>query len=145
MQSYTQIAFNGAMALLMGLLIGVEREHAHKDLPWFAGIRTFPLITLFGFLCGLASQAGEKWMLPVGLTGVSAVAVVAYLVRSQGPNKGATTEFMALLAYVFGALSALGYVIPAAIFAVVATLLLSIKLPCTIWRKPSRKTRFTPS
>jgi len=42
----TQIAFNGAMALLMGLLVGIEREHAHKDLPWFAGIRTFPLITL---------------------------------------------------------------------------------------------------
>ena len=129
MQTYTQIAFNGAMALLMGLLIGVEREHAHKDLPWFAGIRTFPLITLFGFLCALAAQSGEKWMLPVGLAGVSAVAVAAYIARCEGPNKGATTEFMALLAYVFGALSALGYVIPAAIFAVVATLLLSIKAP----------------
>ena len=129
MQTYTQIAFNGAMALLMGLLIGVEREHAHKDLPWFAGIRTFPLITLFGFLCALAAQSGAKWMLPVGLAAVSAVAVVAYLVRCQGPNKGATTEFMALLAYDFGALSALGYVVPAAIFAVVATLLLSIKAP----------------
>jgi uncharacterized membrane protein (DUF4010 family) len=129
MLTYNQIAFNGAMALLMGLLVGIEREHAHKDLPWFAGIRTFPLITLFGFLCGLADQSGQKWILPVGLAGVSAVAVVAYLVRSQGPNKGATTEFMALLAYVFGALSALGYVIPAATFAVVSTLLLSIKAP----------------
>jgi uncharacterized membrane protein (DUF4010 family) len=36
---------------------------------------------------------------------------------------------MALLAYVFGALAALGYVVPAAIFAVVATLLLSVKAP----------------
>jgi len=35
----------------MGLLVGIEREHAHKDIPWFAGIRTFPLITRFGFLC----------------------------------------------------------------------------------------------
>ena len=129
MLTYTQIAFNGAMALLMGLLVGIEREHAHKDIPWFAGIRTFPLITLFGFLCGLADLAGHAWTLPVGLAGVSAVAVAAYMVRSQGPYKGATTEFMALLAYLFGALSALGYVIPAATFAVVATLLLSIKAP----------------
>jgi uncharacterized membrane protein (DUF4010 family) len=129
MLAYTQIAFNGAMALLMGLLVGVEREHSHKDIPWFAGIRTFPLITLFGFLCGLAAQAGFGWMLPVGLAGVSAVAVAAYIVRSQGPHKGATTEFMALLAFLFGALAALGYVIPAATFAVVATLLLSIKAP----------------
>jgi uncharacterized membrane protein (DUF4010 family) len=129
MLAYTQIAFNGAMALLMGLLVGIEREHSHKDIPWFAGIRTFPLITLFGFLCGLAALAGWGWMLPVGLAGVSAVAVAAYLVRSQGPYKGATTEFMALLAFLFGALAALGYVIPAATFAVVATLLLSIKAP----------------
>jgi len=129
MLTYNQIAFNGAMALLMGLLVGIEREHAHKDLPWFAGIRTFPLITLFGFLCGLADLQGQKWLLPVGMAGVSAVAVAAYLVRSQGPNKGATTEFMGLLAYVFGALSAIGYVIPAAIFAVASTLLLSIKAP----------------
>ena len=43
--------------------------------------------------------------------------------------KGATTEFMGLLAFLFGALAALGYVIPAATFAVVATLLLSIKAP----------------
>ena len=85
MLTYTQIAFNGAMALLMGLLVGIEREHAHKDIPWFAGIRTFPLITLFGFLCGLAALAGQGWILPVGLAGVSAVAVAAYMVRSQGP------------------------------------------------------------
>ena len=129
MLTYTQIAFNGAMALLMGLLIGVEREHLQKDIPLIAGVRTFPLITLFGFLCGLVAKAGWGWMLPVGLAGVSAVAVAAYMVRSQGPHKGTTTEFMALLAFVFGALAALGYLIPAATFAVVATLLLSVKAP----------------
>ena len=137
MLTYTQIAFNGAMVLLMGLLIGierehsigVEREHAQKDIPLISGIRTFPLITLFGFLCGLTARAGWGWMLPFGLAGVCAVAVAAYTVRSQGPYKGTTTEFMALLAFVFGALAALGYLIPAATFAVVATLLLSVKAP----------------
>jgi uncharacterized membrane protein (DUF4010 family) len=129
MLTYTQIAFNGAMALLMGLLIGIEREHSQEDVPLFAGIRTFPLITLFGFLCGFAAKAGWGWMLPVGLVGVSAIAVAAYMVRSQVPHKGTTTEFMALLAFVFGALAALGYLIPAATFAVAATLLLSVKGP----------------
>jgi uncharacterized membrane protein (DUF4010 family) len=137
MLTYTQIAFNGAMALLMGLLIGIEREHSigierepsQKDIPFFAGVRTFPLITLFGFLCGLAARAGWGWMLPVGLAGVCAIAVAAFIVWSQGPYKGATTEFMTLLAFVFGALTALGYLIPAATFAVVSTLLLSVKAP----------------
>jgi uncharacterized membrane protein (DUF4010 family) len=131
MPAYTQIAFNGAMALLMGLLVGVEREHerSQKGLPIFAGIRTFPLITLFGFLCGFAALAGYGWMLPVGLAAVGAVAVAAYMAKVQGPDKGATTELMALLAFLFGALAALGYVIPAATFAVVSTLLLSIRTP----------------
>jgi uncharacterized membrane protein (DUF4010 family) len=131
MLAYTHIAFNGAMALLMGLLVGIEREHERSQtaLPFFAGIRTFPLITLFGFLCGLAALAGYGWMLPVGLAAVSAVAVSAYVLKCQGPDRGATTELMALLAFLFGTLSALGYVIPAATFAVVATLLLSIRAP----------------
>jgi uncharacterized membrane protein (DUF4010 family) len=131
MLAYTHIAFNGAMALLMGLLVGIEREHerSRMAIPFFAGIRTFPLITLFGFLCGLAALAGYGWMLPVGLAAVSAVAVSAYVLKCQGPDRGATTELMALLAFLFGALAALGYVIPAATFAVVATLLLSIRAP----------------
>jgi len=117
------------MALLMGLLIGIEREHYEKDGLLFAGVRTFPLITLFGFLCGLAAGAGWRWMLPVGLASVSALAVAAYRIKAQGPHKGATTEFMALLAFVFGALAAVGYLIPAATFAVAATLLLSFRGP----------------
>src|SRR5208337_309563 len=137
MPTYSQIAFNGAMVLLMGLLIGLEREHSisierepsQDEVPFFAGVRTFPLITLFGFLCGLTAKAGWGWMLPVGLAGVCAIAVAAYIVWSQGPYKGATTEFMTLLAFVFGALAALGYLIPAATFAVVSTLLLSVKAP----------------
>jgi uncharacterized membrane protein (DUF4010 family) len=69
-------------------------------------------------------------MLPVGLAAVSAVAVAAYMLKSQGgSDRGATTELMALLAFLFGTLSALGYVIPAATFTVVATLLLSIREP----------------
>jgi uncharacterized membrane protein (DUF4010 family) len=129
MPTYTQVAFNGAMALLMGLLIGIEREHSQEDVPLFAGIRTFPLITMFGFLCALAAKAGWGWLLPVGLAGVCALAVAAYRAKAQGPHLGSTTEFMTLLAFVFGALAALGYLITAATFAVTATLLLSVKAP----------------
>jgi uncharacterized membrane protein (DUF4010 family) len=129
MPTYTQIAFDGAMALLLGLLIGMEREHSKEQIPLFAGIRTFPLITMFGFLCGLTARAGWGWMLPVGLAGVCALAVAAYMVKARGPHQGSTTEFMILLAFLFGALAALGYLITAATFAVAATLLLSFKAP----------------
>lgn len=128
--AYPQIAWHGLMALLMGLLIGVEREHSQRaNEPLFAGIRTFPIIVLSGYLSGLLTQAGFTWVLPVALAGTCAVVVAAYAAKLGGPHKGATTEFVAVLAFIFGALTALGFMIPAATFAVVTTLLLSIKAP----------------
>ena len=130
MPTYPQIAWQGAMALLMGLLIGLEREHSRRgDEPLFAGVRTFPLIVLSGYLSGLLARAGFTWVLPVALAGTCAIAVAAYVTAADGGHKGATTEFVAVLAFIFGALTALGLLIPAATFAVVTTLLLSIKTP----------------
>jgi uncharacterized membrane protein (DUF4010 family) len=118
------------MVLLIGLLIGLERQHSQKaDEPLFAGFRTFPVIALTGFLSGLLERAGFPWVLPVALVGVSAVAVAAYFVTAQGKHKGATTELVAILTFIFGALAAFDYLIPAAIFAVVTALLLSMKAP----------------
>jgi uncharacterized membrane protein (DUF4010 family) len=130
MPTYTQIVWDGAMAMLIGLLIGLERQHSQKaDEPLFAGFRTFPVITLTGFLAGLVAKVGFPWVLAVALAGVCAVAVAAYFVTAQGQHKGATTELVAILAFVLGALTAFNFVIPAATFAVVITLLLSIKAP----------------
>ena len=130
MPTNLQIAYYGAMTLLMGLLIGLEREHSQKpDESLFAGVRTFPLITLVGFLSGLVARAGSGWVLPVALAGVCAISVAAYVVTARGPHRGATTEFVAILAFVLGALTALDYLIPAATFAVVSTLILSMKAP----------------
>ena len=130
MSTALEIAQNGGMALLMGLLIGLERQHSQQaDEPLFAGFRTFPLITLTGFLTGLLATSGFPWALPVALAGICAIAVAAYFVTAQGQHKGATTEIVAILAFLLGALVAFDYVIPAAIFSVVITLLLSIKAP----------------
>ena len=130
MPTLLQIAYHGAMVLLMRLLIGLERQHSQKtDEPLFAGFRTFPVIALTGFLSGLLARAGYPWVLPVALAGVSAIAVAAYIVTAQGRHKGSTTELVAILTFIFGALAAFDYLIPAAIFAVVTTLLLSMKAP----------------
>jgi len=68
MPPYAQIAWQGGMALLIGLLIGLERQHSQRgDEPLFAGVRTFPIIVLSGYLSGLLSTAGFTWVLPVAL------------------------------------------------------------------------------
>ena len=59
MPNLLQIAYNGGMVLLIGLLIGLERQHSQKaDEPLFAGFRTFPVIALTGFLAALMARAG---------------------------------------------------------------------------------------
>jgi uncharacterized membrane protein (DUF4010 family) len=84
---------------------------------------------LTGFLSALVARAAFPWVLPVSRAGVCAMAVAAYVVKARGPHKGATTEFVAVLAFIFGALAALGYLISAATFTVVTTLFLSMKAP----------------
>jgi uncharacterized membrane protein (DUF4010 family) len=130
MPSYLEIVYNGAMVLLMGLLIGLEREHSQREEEsLFAGVRTFPLIALTGFLSALVARAGYDWVLAVALAGVCALAVASYITTAQGLHRGATTEFVALLAFILGALTALDYLLAAATFAVATALILALKAP----------------
>ena len=48
-----QIALRLAVATLIGMLIGFERESSHKGV----GIRTFSLASLMGTICALLGQA----------------------------------------------------------------------------------------
>lgn len=54
-------------SLLIGLLFGLERERSKHAEALFAGIRTFPLLSLSGYLAGLAGGRGMPWVLPVVL------------------------------------------------------------------------------
>ena len=56
------------IAVLLGLLVGLQREHAASGI---AGMRTFPLITLLGSLSAiLSTHFGDSWILASGLLGV---------------------------------------------------------------------------
>jgi MgtC family len=63
--------------LLIGLLLGLDRERAQKGHPVvFAGIRTFPLLALCGYLGALGAQHGFPLLLPVVLLVLVALGVV---------------------------------------------------------------------
>jgi uncharacterized membrane protein (DUF4010 family) len=115
------------VALLLGLLLGLERQRAKRGQA-FAGIRTFPLFALSGFLGGLAAQKGAPLALPAILLVVGAFGVAAYL-RAEESDAGVTTEMSGLLAAALGAAVAWGEVAVAASAAVVVTLLLTMKAP----------------
>jgi uncharacterized membrane protein (DUF4010 family) len=96
-----------AIALLIGALIGIEREKSQRAAgeESATGLRTFILIAEAGALAAwLSLQTGQAWIF-AGIGVASALFVlggyVSHVRRSPG-SIGLTTEFAALVAYLLG-------------------------------------------
>ncbi len=119
-----------AISLLIGALIGLEREHASpSDREVFAGVRTFPLIGLLGCLAGLLAETVSAMILVAFFVGFAALVVTAYLDRTRHGNRGATSAVAALLVFALGALVNYNYYVLAVASSVVITVFLSVKAP----------------
>ena len=119
------------VALLIGILVGLERERAEarKERPLFAGIRTFPLIALAGAIPMLLPSPVGAALLVTTSMGIGVVAVVSYI-RSSGEGKiGATTEIAALATFLLGALAGFGELTVASSAGVAIAVLLAAKPP----------------
>ena len=68
------------IALGLGLLVGLQRERSHSR---WAGIRTFPLITLLGTICGLLATNLGGWIIAAGFLAVSSIVVMANVAELQ--------------------------------------------------------------
>ena len=119
------------IALALGFLIGLEREYAKrvqdKD-EQFAGVRTYTLIALFGFLCAYLAQDHGAWLFIVGLVGMVALVIAAYAMSSRSGSYGITTELSGILTFLIGSVVFKGEVLFAVIITVFITALLSLKL-----------------
>jgi len=117
------------VALLVGLLIGLDRERAEvrKGRKLFAGIRTFALIALLGGGLSLARLEFGPWPLVAGLASVAAIALVSYRRGLENGDVGATTEIAALTTFVLGALAGAGQLIVAGATGVAVAVLLATK------------------
>ena len=93
------------IALLLGLLVGLQREYADSGL---AGVRTFPLITVLGSLCALCAQVFGGWVIAAGLVGLAMLVAMANYVRRDEHEGGITTEIATLVMFAVGAYLAFG-------------------------------------
>jgi uncharacterized membrane protein (DUF4010 family) len=100
---FTQLA----IALGLGLLVGLQREHASSRL---AGIRTFPLITLFGVLSGMLSQSFGGWVIAAALLSLGGLIVLGNIIelKDGSIDPGLTTEAALLLMFGVGAYLVIG-------------------------------------
>jgi uncharacterized membrane protein (DUF4010 family) len=115
------------VALLVGLLIGLDRERAEerKSRRLFAGIRTFPLISMLAAALSMVNP----WLLALGFVAVGAIALVSYQQTAQKGDVGATTEVAALVTYALGALAGMGQLVVAGAVGVAVLVLLVTKVP----------------
>lgn len=92
------------IALALGLLVGLQREHSESPI---AGFRTFPIVTILGAVAALVDQHSQAngWVIACGLLAVAAVVVTTNLhrFRSDNPDFGMTTEAALLLMFGVGA------------------------------------------
>ncbi|MCU0724366.1 MAG: MgtC/SapB family protein [Planctomycetes bacterium] len=127
-EDFSSLARRGAVAVLLGLLVGAERQFSREEgEPLFAGVRTFPIIAMLGFAGALLADGRHPLILAAVLIGFGGLVVATYVVTSLRGDMGATTEISALVVILFGALCYHGYEGFASALAVVATLFLSLR------------------
>ena len=90
------------IALLLGLLVGIQRQHADAPL---GGVRTFALITVFWALCAILADSHGGWVVAAGLLAVVAIAVVGKMASDSRSDAraGLTTAAAMLLMFAVGA------------------------------------------
>jgi uncharacterized membrane protein (DUF4010 family) len=96
-----------AISLLLGLLIGLQRERAEAAL---GGIRTYPLIAVFGTVCGWLGATYGGWVPGAGLLAVASLLVVSNFMKARAGiyDAGQTSEVAALLLYAVGVYTTTG-------------------------------------
>lgn len=112
------------IALGLGLLVGLQRESVAARL---AGMRTFPLITLFGAVCALLATSFGGFTIAAGLLALAGIVFVGRMNEPADPAKdhGLTTEVAMLLMFGVGASLVAGssYAVAIAVGGGVAVLL----------------------
>jgi len=119
-------------ALLIGVLIGMQREYAYSNKSaggLFAGARTFALMSLFGATAALLADLFHAPWVFIGLIFLLGIMViVAYFVSATERDEiGLTSEVAALITILIGGICYLHSVEFAAALGVVTTVLLAVK------------------
>jgi len=134
-QDLLALALEFGIALLLGALIGIEREKHKKqktETIQTAGLRTCILLALLGACAGwLSRELATPWIFTTALLIVGAFVVAGYLTTSRGTpqSAGLTTEVAAIVVFVLGAIVMFGFSEIAIALGVVTAATLAYKDP----------------
>jgi uncharacterized membrane protein (DUF4010 family) len=108
-----------AIAVGLGLLIGLQRQHSESA---FAGLRTFPLVSILGFLCGVS---GNPVLIATGIVGLAGFLAVDHWVHER---RTLTTGIALLAMYGIGVMTVSGHTAIAIAAATTVAILLEFKM-----------------
>jgi uncharacterized membrane protein (DUF4010 family) len=123
-----ELATRFAVALGLGIFLGLERERTKQEGKAFAGVRTFALIALSGALAAFFQiRLDQPWIAAAAFLAIGALVVVSYVVTARQGDVGMTTEVSAILAFLLGMLCVHGELSLAASIGVATGLVLALR------------------
>jgi len=115
----------------IGFLIGLERQftkEVKEKENQFAGLRTYSMISLMGFISAFLAEKLGTWVFICVLAGLFVFVIVSYILASRiEGNKGATSEITTILTFLLGALVFHRFILLALIIMILLLLLLVFK------------------
>lgn len=117
------------ISLGIGLILGLEREYdKRKDEVGSAGIRTFPIVTLVGFVMGHLSETFSPWFLIAGMSSIILFLGIGQILRNQlEPSWGITTNLALIASLMLGVMVSQEFYRDSVATAVIVVTLLSLK------------------
>lgn len=118
------------VAIGIGLAIGLEREYSSlvDQRKSFAGIRTFTMVVLTGFVAAFLNAAFFPWIFIFGLAAITLLSGLAYWLTARQGDIGGTTEIAGILAYLLGGMVLYGFIEVSLALTVIVLVLLSSKV-----------------
>ncbi len=123
-----------AIALGLGLLIGLQKERAESPL---AGLRTFALVALAGAVSAVVAEHSTVWVVVIAL-----VAIVALMITGNwllavtdkvSADPGQTTEVAVVVTFLIGVLTVSGPTEVAVVVGAVTAMLLHLREELHSW------------
>ncbi|WP_261376900.1 MgtC/SapB family protein [Gillisia sp. Hel_I_86] len=112
----------------VGLIIGLEREFDKLKEKGFAGIRTFPIVTIPGFSLGNLTAQFTTWLVIIGLgCFILFLALYHFSQKHEEYGQGLTTNLALIAIFILGVMVAAAFYREAVATAVVIVTLLSLK------------------
>jgi len=115
------------LAIGMGGLIGLEREHEKKKPRVIAGVRTFPLTSMSGVLFSFLSATIGLRFIEVGVIIFGGFSILLAYLKYEIKTIGITTPVALFITFLIGIFIQQGFILEAGFITVVVTVLLVTK------------------